>query len=243
MIKPKFWQGGDLKGAWMVTLKIDGARMLRDSKGKPVSRSGKPLYNLEGVPAYIKDAEIYKDDWETSMGLVRSSVNGKPVSIAYVYSLDPIDIRLDLGSFEDPTEEFIKNLMEAYVSRGYEGLVLRKGDKWLKVKPEETADVLVIGIQEGTKGKRNEGKLGAFLTDHGKVGVGFTDEQRASYFTEDLIGSIIEVKYMELTPGGKMRHSRFVRIREDRNTESLPWDTPEDTEESYNIEGTHEEVA
>lgn len=225
MRKPKLWKGEDLEGHWSVTLKLDGVRMLRDDEGNPVSRSGKPLYNLDHIPKEITDAEVFERDWETSVSLVRSSVSGSPVELTKVYPLDPPDDRIILGTYADPTAEYISNLMDIYVGLGYEGLVLRKGAKWLKVKPEETADVLVTGYQAGTG--KHEGRLGALLTNHGKVGTGFTDTQREE-ITEDFVGSIIEVRYMEITPGGKMRHPRFVRVRTDRNDESLPW-TQEDS--------------
>ena len=61
MIKPKPWKGNDLKGEWVSTYKLDGVRMLRDEDGKPVSRSDKPLYNLDHISLDITDAEIFKD--------------------------------------------------------------------------------------------------------------------------------------------------------------------------------------
>lgn len=223
--KPKPWGGEALKGTWELTVKIDGARMLRDDKGNPVSRAGKPLYNLEGVPKEIKDAEIYNGSWETSMGLVRRSVNGSPVPLSCVYSLDPLDPRLHIGHYENPTAEFLQKTMEGYVGQGYEGLILRKGTKWLKVKPKETADVYVTGYQKGTG--KHEGRMGALLTDYGKVGTGFTDAMREE-FTEDFsVGRLIEVEYMEMTPATKFRHPRFMRFRDDKTEESLPWETSE----------------
>jgi ATP-dependent DNA ligase len=99
------------------------------------------------------------------------------------------------------------------VSQGYEGLVLRQGDRWLKVKPKETYDVLVTGIVEGTG--KYAGKLGALITDMGKVGTGFTDKDREDLFTLP-INTIIEVECMELTPKGKFRHPRFIRVRYDK---------------------------
>jgi hypothetical protein len=89
--KAKPWKGNDLKGVWSITLKIDGARMLRDSQGLPVSRAGKPLYNLSLVDKSITDAEIYNENWETSMSLVRTKNNGSPVDPSFVYSLDPLE--------------------------------------------------------------------------------------------------------------------------------------------------------
>ena len=230
---PKPWNYKDLKGIWDIGIKIDGARMLRDDKGNPVSRAGKPLYNLGNIDQQITDAEVYKDNWETSMGLVRSSVNGVPVKPEYVYSLWPtLDSRLVLGTYEDPTVEFLCKLMETMVSKGYEGLIVRQGTRYLKVKPKETADVRVTGIQPGTR--KHEGRMGALITNHGKVGTGFTDVQREEVWT---VGEIIEAEYMEMTKGLKMRHPRFLRRREDRADESLPWltdesDEPQDTQDT-----------
>ena len=224
---PKPWNGKDLKGIWDIGIKIDGARMLRCPKGNPVSRAGKPLYNLDHIDSSIGDAEIYKDNWESSMSLVRSSVNGSPVKPEYVYQLWPVlDERLVLGTYENPTTEFLMTLMEAQVSQGYEGLIIRQGTKYYKVKPKDTADVRITGVQPGTG--KHIGRMGALLTKYGKVGTGFTDAEREETWE---IGSIIEAEYMEMTKANKMRHPRFLRRREDKTEESLPWVT-EDTEET-----------
>lgn len=227
-IKAKPWKGTTLKGVWRVTIKVDGARMLRDPKGNPVSRAGKPLYNLSHIPKEITDAEIFNTNWETSMGLVRSSVNGSPVPLDFVYSLDPVDPRLQLGSIQDPTPQLILGMMETQIARGNEGLILRQGDKWLKVKPKDTADLKVTGFQAGT-GKHN-GKMGALITKYGKIGTGFSDEERSWWQTMfDLHGlqwlqqQLIEVEYMELTSGGKFRHPRYLRLRDDK-TEETPFE-------------------
>lgn len=225
-IKAKPWNGSNLKGTWEITLKIDGARMLRDTSGNPVSRAGKPLYNLEGVSNDITDAEIYYIDWEHSMSLVRSSVNGSPIDLDCVYSLDPLDKRLHKGYTDNPTAAYLLKEMEHYVSMGYEGLILRQGDRWLKVKPKDNADVYVVGYQPGTK--RLKGMMGALLTNYGKVGTGFTDEQRKWWqMMYDLHGDewlhtvLIEAEFMEWTKNGIMRHPRFKRIRDDKTEENL----------------------
>lgn len=229
-IKATTWKGNDLSGTWEITLKIDGARMLRDAEGNPVSRAGKPLYNLEGIPKEITDAEIYDTNWESSMSLVRSSKNGTPVPLEKVYSLDPLDPRLHLGYFNNhATASEIEKFMQHQVALGYEGLILRQGNKWLKVKPKETADVYVTGYQAGTG--KHEGRMGALLTNYGKIGTGFSDADRewwqATYdknpecFTSEKPTYLIEVEYMELTSGGKFRHPRFIRIRDDKTEESI----------------------
>lgn len=224
--KASNWKGEDLKGTWEFTRKIDGARMLRDTEGNPVSRAGKPLYNLQNIPKEITDAEIYEKDWETSMGLVRSSVNGSPVPEDKVYSLVPLDPRLFLHTHDNPTAEYINEQLELAIARGDEGLILRQGMRWLKIKPFDTADVFVTGFQAGTR--KHEGRMGALLTKYGKIGTGFTDADRIWWQTmydlhgkEWLTKQLIEVEFMEWTSGGKFRHPRFVRIRNDKTEESI----------------------
>lgn len=219
-------KGKDLTGTWHITLKIDGARMLRRPDGTPVSRADKPLYNLDHISKDITDAEIYEKDWETSMGLVRRSVNGSPVDASKVYSLDPLDPRLDLGEYDNPSHEYLQKLMETKVAEGYEGLIVRQGDKWLKYKPKDSADVFITGFQAGTG--KHEGRMGALLTNYGKVGTGFDDQQRIWWQQMfDLHGlvwlnkQIIQCTYMEWTKAGKMRHPVYEHHRVDKTEESL----------------------
>lgn len=214
MIKAKGWNGKALKGEWEVTTKIDGVRMLRDEEGNPVSRSGKPLYNLQDVPAEVTDAEIFLDDWETSVSRVRTK-DGEPVTLDMVYSIDPVDPRLVNNSVADPLPEIITDMLAVAVACGWEGLVLRQGNTWLKVKTVETYDVEIEDLVEGSG--KCKGMLGAMVTSMGKVGTGFTDAMRKEYWDmPDLVGTIIEVECMELTKDGKFRHPRFKRLRFDK---------------------------
>lgn len=239
---PVPWTGKDLKGTWHFTIKIDGVRMLRDAEGKPISRNGKPLYNLEHVPVEIQDAEIYYGDWETSISHVRSSVTDVgPVHADNVFSLFPaVDKRLDLGLVIDPTSDDINKVLELVLAEGYEGLVIReiggKG-KLYKVKPHETYDVQVTGMIMGTG--KHEGRMGALYTPMGKVGTGFTDKQREEWYewftTQPCVihdelsekptrlmlwtgaeTRTIEVECWELTKDDKFRHPRYIRLREDK---------------------------
>tara|TARA_R110002050_G_scaffold1019_2_gene6949 strand:+ start:157 stop:876 length:720 start_codon:yes stop_codon:yes gene_type:complete len=217
------WKQVDLKGQWEFTRKLDGIRMLRDSEGNPVARSGKPLYNLQEIPKEIVDAEIFDTNFDTSISLCRTSVNGTTVPKSKAYSILPLDPRLYLFTVENPTAEYINKCLQERLDVGDEGLILRQGMKWIKIKPKDTADVRVTGFQAG-KGK-HEGRCGAILTNYGKLGTGFTDEQREMFqklFDNDkLIGIILECSFMEWTKYGKMRHPVFERIRYDKDEESL----------------------
>lgn len=215
MIKPKPWKGNDLKGEWVSTYKLDGVRMLRDEDGKPVSRSGKPLYNLDHISSDITDAEIYSKNWETSVSLVRTK-NGSPIPVDCVYSLDPIDPRLNPLTWTDPSANLISKMLDTAVYEALEGIVLRQGDKWLKVKPTETHDVKIIGMMEGTG--KYVGMMGCLVTPMGRIGTGFTDEERKDFWERktELVWNTVEVECMSLTKDGKFRHPRFKRIRWDK---------------------------
>jgi hypothetical protein len=223
----KVWNGKALTGAWDVTIKVDGVRAFVDSSpsvcdaGHPpikrvTSRAGKPLYNLDHLPD--GDYEIFAGSWNKSVSLVRRKKKGAPVPAEFAYSLQPLDPRLYHDTVLDPTPEYINNALAYVLARGDEGLVLRpvgddNPDNWLKVKNKETHDVKVTGVIAG-KGK-HAGRMGALVTDRGNVGTGFTDTERRSLIY-NVIGQTIEVECMGLTPAGKFRHPRFLRLRFDK---------------------------
>jgi len=209
-MKFKKYEGQTLTNA-TVSYKIDGVRAHNTPDG-PVSRAGKPLYNLT-LPDDIEVAEIYGGTWEQTISMVRTQV-GAPVPESAIYSLRPnIDKRLVIGVYDTITPMEVAHLFDVAKLQKLEGLIIESEGLLYKVKGTETFDVPVIGVQEGTG--RNLGRMGALLTPMGKVGGGFTDAHRELYY-KDIIGKIIEVECMELTPDGKFRHPRFVRLREDK---------------------------
>lgn len=120
----------------------------------------------------------------------------------------------------------IEQVFARLTSEGKEGIIIkdqnsfyefREGSpSWLKMKKEHTLDLPVIGYKPG-KGKYT-GKVGALTCQlpNGKtVDVpGFSDADR-DLFTMDL-PEMIEVKHNGVTSGGKLRHPRFVCVREDK---------------------------
>ena len=212
MIKVKTWKGNALTGTWQVTLKIDGVRALRKPAHTQIlSKQGKPLYNLDHLRIHIVDCEVWLGDWETTASAVRSSVTKCRVLKKHIYALEPLDKRLHLTTIEDPSATYIRALLKEYARKGCDGLVLRQGETWLKVKPVETYDVRVMAMQKGTG--KHAGRMGALLTEKGKVGTGFSDAERGR---KDWVGKIIEVECLSLTPGGKFRHARYLRTRFDK---------------------------
>jgi ATP-dependent DNA ligase len=116
---------------------------------------------------------------------------------------------------------------------GFDGLILRQpdglwaagsgtGGEIVKVKPVQSYDLLVVGLEEG-KGKY-VGTLGALVCKgpKGLVKVsGMSDEQRRVWWSASnpdaaVIGRIIEVQCLGLTAAGSFREPRFKGIRFDK---------------------------
>lgn len=138
--------------------------------------------------------------------------------------------------------EIVENLDEArefffkVTERGDEGIILKNSNSFwkdgrskdqVKMKIENTADLVITDVFAGTG--KYEGKLGSFLVESAdgllevSIGSGFSDEQREEYFTRDMIGKIVEVKYNEIITNEKDDMKSlflpiFMEIREDKDT-------------------------
>lgn len=224
--RAKYYEGETLKGYWKVYRKVDGVRVMRNAANEPVSRAGKPLYNVNHLE--FKDAEVYSINWNTSVSLVRSQTP-QVVTQDMIYELTDgnIDPRLLMGTVLHPDDLKLKGLMQLRLDQGDEGLILRQLHKsgkfyiWLKVVPKKQADVRITGFKEGAG--RLKGTLGSIQTKHGSVGSGFDDELRDQLWADraSLMGTIIQVEYREVTEAGKLRFPVFVRQRFDKTEESI----------------------
>lgn len=222
IINPRSWNGKALAGDWLVTLKVDGVRAIwRDGRGW-LSRANKELHNIppwrEGRS---RDCEVFVNNFRDTIRATRSRFpRSDTPSIApeHLYGLDLLDQRLHWGILTDPTPADIRAQLRHANGLGYEGVVLRQGEYWVKVKPSETHDVIVTGYTEG-RGK-HRGRLGLVTTVKGAVGSGFTDRDREILWAEAeagrLVGQVIEVSCMQFTPAGQFRHPVFVRMRPDK---------------------------
>lgn len=125
----------------------------------------------------------------------------------------------------------IHSAYEGRRSEGLEGIIVKaltapyqtkRHPAWMKLKAEESADLLVIGAVEGTG--KYEGQLGCLVVEFGgqevEVGSGLTDEDRRQLWevwtTQPnlLMGRIAEVAYHEVTEHGSLRHPRFKGFRD-----------------------------
>ena len=117
---------------------------------------------------------------------------------------------------------------------GHEGLVVKdpqgvykRGKKsgWWKLKPENEADGVVVGLNWGTPGLANEGKVIGFevLLESGRVvSANNISQALMEEFTKSWVvagcgnpyeGWACQIKYMEETPDGSLRHPSFDKWR------------------------------
>lgn len=146
----------------------------------------------------------------------------------------------------------LQELYEKARAEGHEGLVVKdplevykRGKKsgWWKMKPENEADGIIVGLNWGTKGLANEGKVIGFevLLESGRVvNANNISQELMDEFTEKVKEKTLsdcgffspygigdndactrnpyegwqcQVNYMEETPDGSLRHPSFVMFR------------------------------
>lgn len=113
-----------------------------------------------------------------------------------------------------------------------EGWVFKTGnltgyEKW---KPVKTVDCVVTGVKPG-QGKY-EGLLGALeCSIEGQVVAnvsGMTDAERIAFSEFSPIGYVVEVAYQYVGDKGRLRHPRFIRVRDDKLPEQCHLDQDPD---------------
>lgn len=136
------------------------------------------------------------------------------------------------------TEVEADDMQEAAFRDGLEGIMWKEMDApylpyrsqaWLKAKAEETIDVQVVEVEEGEKGKKYEGTMGAFLVEDAdgirfSVGIGkegsLPDSKRHEFWRDRFLmpGVWIEILQDKVLDKKKIasRFPRFVRVRTDK---------------------------
>ena len=164
-------------------------------------------------------------DYELRLNLLESNVSNHEQFMSVIETEEVSNYEEAMGFFKEKIEE------------GLEGAVLKNKNTpfkdhtsptQIKLKEEAVAEFIITGFEEG-KG-RLEGTLGAIPYKSqdglvtGKMG-GFTDEMRTYIWDnrEDLLGSIVSVKYNGVTKGkGKdtwsLMFANFVELRPEKDT-------------------------
>lgn len=238
------WQGQDPTGWWM-SEKLDGVRAYWDGSQfwsrneKPFDA---PEFFTIGFPAIPLDGELWLDrgKFNEASGIVRRK-GGDPQWGRLTYMV--FDCINDTLSFEQRTanipsaaklvvlpqfqclgETHLREFYAETLKLGGEGVMLRqpqsiyehkRSHNLLKVKPALDMEGQVTQHLPG-EGK-HLGRLGTVhvILQNGKevdVGTGFSDAEREN---PPPIGSIITLKYQELTPAGIPRFPVFLRVRKE----------------------------
>lgn len=125
----------------------------------------------------------------------------------------------------------------------------KKSAAWMKLKNEETEDLRITGAYPGEPHTKYAEALGGVEVDFKgvtvNVGGGFSDDERFQLWADftgkptfrtyknadgndqvkeytpsgPLVGRLLEVEFMEITPDGSLRHPRAVRFRDDKDGE------------------------
>jgi hypothetical protein len=129
-----------------------------------------------------------------------------PVKIYHTSADEDLELVKQLGA-----EGFVALDADAvYGEKGYsfDGKARRPDGSW-KRKPKYEDEFIVTGTYEGTG--RNRGKFGGFTIaqihpetgeriDCGKCGGGLTDEQRETFWKQDLVGTTIKIEFDSRQP-------------------------------------------
>jgi len=142
-------------------------------------------------------------------------------------------------------------LWERYVLReGWEGVVYRRSsatldDAIMREKREYSFEGVVVGFEPGLG--KYESSLGACRVAYGQnttsVGGGFTDEERRTIWNNRAVylGRVCEFTANAVFESGNVRHSRFIRWRDDKtNTPLVPPAVPPPLESSHAVEPGHQ---
>lgn len=139
-----------------------------------------------------------------------------------------------------------RRFYEEIVARGGEGIILKRqdhvyGDKrgWIKVKKQDTADVVIMGYKAAKLMSKKKGDDQESMTKYAEAGLigavvcgqyqkkdlvevatvsGMDDQLRRTLTLEgkDYLGLVIEIAHNGREPTGRFRHPRFKRFREDK---------------------------
>lgn len=140
-------------------------------------------------------------------------------------------MHIDAPLILSPTGPSNSDALNQMLGLGLEGLVCKRRDSryvngrsglWLKCKPQETTEAVIIGFKPGKPGTRWEHGVGAFLVRLVDTGVETTvkcgtDErhQDAHANPHHWLDETIELLHHGWFPSGKVRHPQFLQRRDD----------------------------
>ena len=234
------------KNIGMANVVFDGELVVVDDAGKLLDRkTGNGILNKanKGTISVKEAALVHASVWDLIP--YEAFVNGK-CTVPYAKRFSTLEQVVNKQSSENKkiwmvASNIVQTIDEAqvifqdYLSKGYEGIILKDGNGiWedkrakhqIKFKGELECDLLCVDWQEGTG--KNVGRLGALVLQSAdnvinvNVGSGFTDEQRDKYTKMNTVGKIVAVKYNARIRDKKTNQESlflpvFLELREDKD--------------------------
>ncbi|WNL63535.1 DNA ligase [Aeromonas phage ST21] len=144
---------------------------------------------------------------------------------------NPDWLRTTAGKLCDSPEQ-VDALFEDAINGGHEGLMVKRVNydwtssrtsDWMKMKPEDERDGIIVGWNPGTPGTEFEGLVGSVIVefvDGSKASCsGMTAEVRkdmTEHFVSKYLNRIAEVHFMQRDTKGGYRHPNFYRLHPDK---------------------------
>lgn len=221
---------------------FDGELYVVDKTGQPLPRKISNGIINKCAKGNISDCEASRIRMAVWDLLPESVVQGKVPSWRYADRFSQVQQILGQQGTVHAVESVICNsydevlqYFERVAAMGKEGIVVKdmnalwKGKRTkdaIKIKVENECELRIVNILEGRG--RLVGKLGAAMCESEDgllsvdVGSGFSDGQREKYFTKDMIGKVITVKYSDVFRDvNGMYHLYcpiFLEVRDDKDT-------------------------
>lgn len=184
------------------------------SEGKWGSRAGaaKKLYLFD----VLVDAgvDVMREPWDARRARLERQCMALPDGgpVALLPCLD------DPERFDDVHAQWLAAGLEGSVAKRRSSSYSpgsRSKNRWLKIKPQATAEALVVGYEMG-KGKSNQHEAGALkikmLESGAMTTTGFCVPVEKA---EAALGHVIEIRHHGVGASGKPRHPIFDRFRPD----------------------------
>lgn len=203
---------------------LDSEITTSDKKFRRVMTQAHRIRNVDTsmLESYIFDVALSNKPYIVRYRLLERTIDQNELKKVFLLRHYPLNAKNEIE---------IKRLMMKMVRNGFEGIVLNTMDgpyefgkrsvHCCKVKPIETIDVKVVGVEYGTG--RNAGRLGALICEYEggrvKVGSGYNDKEREEFIKNP--PKVIEIQFKEKTPGGSLREPVFIRVRDDKNINGL----------------------
>lgn len=221
---------------------FDGEMYQRKIDGTPENRlisNGVATKFIRGTAEQEAHEQIGVAIWDVVP--ISSFINGIHKE-AYTSRFGKVSIALaDFTRVHPAESEFVSSVSEAkavaarYMKAGQEGAIIKdpsgiweakRSASSLKVKAIRDADLVIVGIEEGSG--KYEGLCGALVCESGdgkvkvNVGTGLSDVQRKEFCNQDIVGKIVTVEYNELVQSKNSDDyslflPRFIEIRLDKD--------------------------